>query len=621
MTAKLLAFEIPEPREDDDDDVAWALQTAQVQWNREAYADTIVWLRRAEESAKSVGALERAQQIDEMAQRIASDMAEAAAAEAADVEEDVVTSAPRMEVFEDVRATAPAPPPAALDIDIEVDALTEEPAVDLTTTQASTYQSEEVAQARSRSTAPIERVPDVRISGRPPPPPRRRPPPAPSSFPVRNTEPDSLDAEFLRDTSVELEEDAVARGMAAQEERVERARRDSSIDSLLAMAPPDSSAESEPAVVSVSELVETQEPAREMLQHSPSEPPEQDAPTLPRMRAATPPAGVPAASRSEASLDEDTDKFQPYSRPEPLTLESEPPDRDATERKLTVAERARESSLPPPEADAAPPPEDTAAVAPATHADPPAAGPAVVGGVNLAEVHGLEDLPEDAQLQLARGAEMLTLAEGEEISQFEVALVTSGSVQVMPAIDDLVASTAASGDVVFTTGSLEEGMALRVVAAAGGAKLAIWKKGALELATADCPWVADELKEVADRLQSLAGAAMGQLGERLDDALRDEVTRRLKVRRLLPDDVIIESGSPVSGMFIVGAGRLEVVAEAGVQELLPGDFVLPEQILSAGKAPATVRAGAGGALVLFGERMIAHELLVSVPPLIEILSG
>src|SRR5690606_16866345 len=180
-------------------------------------------------------------------------------------------------------------------------------------------------------------------------------------------------------------------------------------------------------------------------------------------------------------------------------------------------------------------------------------------------------------------------------SQFEVALVTSGSVQVMPAIDDLVASTAASGDVVFTTGSLEEGMALRVVAAAGGAKLAIWKKGALELATADCPWVADELKEVADRLQSLAGAAMGQLGERLDDALRDEVTRRLKVRRLLPDDVIIESGSPVSGMFIVGAGRLEVVAEAGVQELLPGDFVLPEQILSAGKAPATVRAGAGGA--------------------------
>jgi len=241
--------------------------------------------------------------------------------------------------------------------------------------------------------------------------------------------------------------------------------------------------------------------------------------------------------------------------------------------------------------------------------------------VNLAEVRGLEDLPEEAQAQLAQSAEILSLDAGDEISQFEVALVTAGVVQVMPAIDDLVASSAGSGDIVFTTGSLEDGMALRVVAAAGGAQLAIWKKGALELATADCPWVADELKEVADRLQSLAGAGMGLLGERLDDALRDEVTRRLRVRRLLPEDVIVERGSPVPGMFIVGAGRLEVLGEAGVEELLPGDFVLPEQILSSGKSPATVRAGPSGALVLFGERMITHELLVSVPPLIEILSG
>jgi hypothetical protein len=34
-----------------------------------------------------------------------------------------------------------------------------------------------------------------------------------------------------------------------------------------------------------------------------------------------------------------------------------------------------------------------------------------------------------------------------------------------------------------------------------------------------------------------------------------------------------------------------------------------------------VRAGSGGALVLVIDRMAAHELLVSVPPLLEILAS
>ncbi|MCA9643178.1 MAG: cyclic nucleotide-binding domain-containing protein, partial [Myxococcales bacterium] len=245
----------------------------------------------------------------------------------------------------------------------------------------------------------------------------------------------------------------------------------------------------------------------------------------------------------------------------------------------------------------------------------------MVEGVSLMEVQGLEDLPEEAQLELVQSAELVTLGIDEEISQFEVALVTAGEVRVMPAVDDLVAASAGVGHVVFTTGSLEEGVALRAVAGEAGATVAVWRKGAMERATADCPWVADELKLVADRFQSLAGAAMGMLGERLDETLRGQVTDRLDVRRLLPDEVVVEAGSPVPGLFIVGAGRLEQVNGDDVEELLPGDFVMPAQILSAGKAPATVRAGAGGAVVLFGERMTAHELLMMVPPLLEILSA
>src|SRR5258706_2042038 len=55
---------IPPPLDDDDDDVAWALQTAQVQWKRGSKADAVVWLRRAVESAMSSGKVARAMQLN-----------------------------------------------------------------------------------------------------------------------------------------------------------------------------------------------------------------------------------------------------------------------------------------------------------------------------------------------------------------------------------------------------------------------------------------------------------------------------------------------------------------------------------------------------------------------------
>src|SRR5450432_3061519 len=46
-----LSSRFPEPLDNDDDDVAWALQTAKVMWQRGAQADAIVWLRRAADTA------------------------------------------------------------------------------------------------------------------------------------------------------------------------------------------------------------------------------------------------------------------------------------------------------------------------------------------------------------------------------------------------------------------------------------------------------------------------------------------------------------------------------------------------------------------------------------------
>jgi signal-transduction protein with cAMP-binding, CBS, and nucleotidyltransferase domain len=139
----------------------------------------------------------------------------------------------------------------------------------------------------------------------------------------------------------------------------------------------------------------------------------------------------------------------------------------------------------------------------------------------------------------------------------------------------------------------------------------------------DCPWVVDELKVLADRFQALSGVSMGKMGDHLDDMLRAMVTDRCQVKLFLAGDELVAKGKPVGGMYILGGGQIEILdANGGVsEELSPGDFLFAAQILAGGGSPATARAGAGGALVLFADRPTAHELLVSVPPLLEIFAS
>jgi CRP-like cAMP-binding protein len=250
-------------------------------------------------------------------------------------------------------------------------------------------------------------------------------------------------------------------------------------------------------------------------------------------------------------------------------------------------------------------------------------GSARIDKVNLADVAGLQDLPPEAQLEFAQKARREKLDVDEEVGSFAVALVVEGWASIMPTIADVTCAFAQAGEVVFTDGTLEEGVALRVVAGETDTVVAVWDKAALAAATADCPWVADELRIVADRFQALAGAGMGPLGDRLDDSLRQSVTDRCEVRTLLPGEEIVDKGAEVPGMFIVGGGSVEIVSESGEieQELGPGDFLFAASVMSAMPAPAKARAAQSGALVLFAERMAAHELIVTVPPLLEILAS
>lgn len=246
-----------------------------------------------------------------------------------------------------------------------------------------------------------------------------------------------------------------------------------------------------------------------------------------------------------------------------------------------------------------------------------------VDGIQLDVVRGFEDLPEEIQRRLAARARVEHLDQGEEVAFFGAAVVTQGSVDILPAISDEAGAVAHQADVVFTKGTLDDSIALRVVAKIEGTRVAVWEPEVLEEILAECPWVHDELRFIADYFLAVCGATLGPLGERLDDSLRSTVFRRLEVRALQPHEVLLGAGETIPSLFVVGGGRLELLDAGGavVSELAPGGFVFPDRMMTAQAASHGVRAGAHGALVLFAPRAVAHELMMSVPPLLEVLAG
>jgi hypothetical protein len=514
---------IPPPLDGDDDDVAWALQTAQVQWKRGAKADAVVWLRRATESAMQLGQNERAMQIN---------------AHIAQIEELMVA-----DVF---GGSSPPPPQEATGSSFAVDDLLG--SIDRKQGRASIDVEFEDGEATE-----IVSARELMFG-------------EPSAQPAGVTEP-PLTAPTGADRPVQ--------------------------------PPP-------PPTVPPAELAAPPPP---LTPAPPGAPPRNvpqavfDAPTVvPReldtsetVRPEHPPSFALSAAPAADVIDEIISGS--------LGLPGEEP-------RVTEPTRAA-STEPADEAEAAP-----------TEA-PAADGAPRIRGVSLADVAGLQDLPPEAQVELIESARLETLDVDEEVSAFAVALVIEGWVSIMPSIADVACAFAPAGDVVFTHGTLDESIAIRVVAGETDTVVAVWDRPALAKATEDCPWVGDELRTVADRFQALAGAAMGPLGDRMDDTLRQSVTDRCQVKILLSREELQKKGEAVPGFYIVGGGRVELLDDAGEveDELGPGDFLYATEVMSASAAPITARAAAGGALVLFADRHTAHELMVSVPPLLEILAN
>jgi hypothetical protein len=270
----------------------------------------------------------------------------------------------------------------------------------------------------------------------------------------------------------------------------------------------------------------------------------------------------------------------------------------------------------------APAPAPTPAPAPAPSLPP--ATPPPPSLLNLSRVEALADLPDDARSAFARAATLTQLARDEEVSSFALALVVEGSVDVAATIVDAPARRLDAGAVLRARGTIDDVQAMRIIGASDTAQVATWDEAAVERAFRTCPWVEDDLRAGGNRLQAEVGITLGPLGERMDLALRTVVLTKLTLRALAEHEVFATRGEPIPGLLVVGAGELELLGEGDVLEattLRPGDFLFPSEVLGAAPAPATARAAKGGALVLFADRGVAQELLVTCPPLLEIFAG
>jgi CRP-like cAMP-binding protein len=606
MTAPAPAPEFPPALADDHDDVAWALQTGVVQWNRGGYEDALVWLRRAVDAALQNGAYHRASELtrvtdalEEFVEDVPPQAAHDGLLDAGEIDvligdrasvpevvigkveyatQSLVDAAELMGM--DVPTDTDLQVPDAFEADEapvesldpeEIEVLDEEEFEELPEQRPSANALEE-RRPQMKSASPLEeRRPEARPSpaANAAPPPRKPPPPSPARVlaappksagtpkrpAAQRTYPSPFDpAEPTQTEQEERRSSPAAQPYAA--EGGDETTRPRSVAGVLAYAEEETPTGVRPFAGDI--LPESDPQAS-------SAPPEASEDEI----------DVPVAATGEESSDE-----------------------QATP--LVAAAAANDAT------------NETGAPAPGDDGEP------ALQGVKLADVRGLEDLPPETQAELVGRARIEVLGPDEEVNAFGLALVLKGSVSVMPAIADVACARASVGEPVFCQGNLENGVAVRVVAHSEGAELAVWQAEDFESAMASCPWVAEELRTVADRFQALAGATMGPLGDSLDESMRALVTDRTEVKRLEAGEELLSAGNPLPGLHIVGAGSLEI---EGGDEALPGDLLFAQLLLGGGATPKTVRAGDQGALVLFVDRSSAHELMMSVPPLLEVLAS
>ncbi len=622
-------LEIPPSKDTDAEDVVWGLQTADTLWRRGERIDALVWLRRAAQAAGDANDDDRALELARHAAELTEWMANAddADAPASMRVEEAVEEAVEEVIEVDVSAE-PEPGPGPEWVHSAV--TTAPPAA---TAAPPPLQSPPRVPPPSQGRLPnaVLLAPDTAQAGES------------SSSAVDEARPDALSvlpAEKVHagmfdpwaDQSSQLAPASPgpapappsSHGVAApDEEEVVTSVRPQ------ALSRPGSEPLSSVSVP-VAAAVPVSPPPKPSRPNVGSKPPAPRPPPLPpRARPPLPKPSVPAAVAEP---------------PRAASTESSPPSAPSIEARddVTSADVAMPdvpayvpspdelSSVAPPPADEATSADEAAADetssdvvdAPSGAYDQETRDDVETQKLDLDDVEAFADLPDDARAAFAGAATLHALAEGEEIGSFALAYVLSGSFDVAATVVDAPAVRLSDGAVLRARGTTDENVPIRLICAKARGVLATWSDAAVSDAFRSIPWVEEDLRAAADRVQTLVGITIGPLGERLDVSIREEIVGRLTMRPLIPGEIVVSEGDSVPGLLLVGIGELELVKnDAVIGQVSSGDFLFASEVLGAGSAPATARAGKGGALVMFGDRRIAQELLVTCPPLLEVFAG
>ncbi len=342
------------------------------------------------------------------------------------------------------------------------------------------------------------------------------------------------------------------------------------------------------------------------------------APAIPPPAPAIPPpAPMRAPMDASPMISPATSNVSPSAPPPPTAPRVAPPAPSAgTGAKPSVPPLAPVKAAPP----LAPPRATPSKAPPPPPAEP--AEPPSLGSVPLEDVDPFGDLPPDVQQHLVEIAVTRTLAADEALSGFGTALLIEGEAVLTATGSEAPASRAVRGTLVPARGSISEAVEIRLVAGPDGATVASWERGALEEAFKSCPWVMEEITERAERLQALAGATLGPLGQ-VDEISRNQLLDQLGVRVAQPGQAVAAQGETLNGVALVCAGTIELLddTDAPWKSLRPGDLLFARAVLEGRPAPCRARAGAGGALLLVGEQGLAQALIAESPSLATFLSS
>lgn len=561
---------IPPTIETDNEDVAWALQTADALWKRDERLDAIVWLRRAAQAAGDAEDDDRALVLARNAAELADWMNRAPPASSPSGRLPPNASTPPV-----ARAARSAPsgqpPKQATDVDAggashaaaPRDAAAAHPGT-VVADSGTSRRSGELHRQDDEATSPNMTLP-VPTSPEPPPAPRFAGP-APSAAPA--------------------------------------------LPSIVPTLKPARAGSAPPLPPLPTQRVPLDEQAKPGVQgeHVPTAA-EVHAGMLDPWAENEPPA--PVRERFEPPASRRVDGPSKVREPDEVVT-SAPPVSQAAQR---GGPPGTPSASAPHSARGAPP-----APPPPPVVDPP---PPSAGVARVDEIGIPHDWPDSSRRVLNRGVTVRELARDEEVSGFALVAVLAGEVDIAATIVDAPAERLRAGSMLRARGTIEATVPLRVIAATDGCRVATWSEKQVAQALASRPEVEEALRAAGNRIQALVGATMGPLGERLDTVLRTQVISRLRLRVVGEHEVLAKAGQAIPGLLVVGSGELEFLGKGGVPEgavLRSGDFLFPSEVLRAAVAPHSVRGAKGGALVLMADRAVAQELLVTCPLLLEIFA-